>query len=160
MQRGTIQNDYLAQCLYGALLEGELSLKQWRIIDTRQAMHTICEMIPEIDGQYITWWKALEDQDAPRSLDAEYAPSVIARKVKEGAFALSVEPYEPIEKQKAFIVYGESIDADTLIYEYEFSSRLERDAFLQGVSESVGWLDYAAYYTRKDAQEYLNEAKG
>jgi hypothetical protein len=62
-----------------------------------------------------------------------------------------------IESHQVFVVWGESVDKDSSVFEYKFSTQAEVDAFLLGVGESNGWFDAAIFKTKEEAASYIKE---
>jgi hypothetical protein len=60
-------------------------------------------------------------------------------------------------KHEVWIVWGKALmdtDGPTL---YTFNTEGELLAFLRGVEESNGWMDYAQFDTKKEAQQYIKD---
>lgn len=69
-------------------------------------------------------------------------------------------------KHRVFIVFGEkntvaeNASSGSAISEYEFNTKVELDAFLQGVDAASGWMEYANFKTEKEAKEYVADVVG
>ena len=58
---------------------------------------------------------------------------------------------------KVYVVWGETLMSDDKIHDYEFATEAEREAFILGVEESNGWLDYFLSIDQAEAEAHLKE---
>jgi|SRR5580765_3943540 len=60
------------------------------------------------------------------------------------------------QKHTVWIVWGESLK-ESEPTRYDFDTQAELNAFLKGVDESQGWMDYAQFDNEADATQHINE---
>ena len=65
------------------------------------------------------------------------------------------------KQHEVFIVWGESNtiaeNGEDTISSYSFRTKVELDAFLYGIDEASGWLEYANFKTEKEAKDHVAE---
>lgn len=71
----------------------------------------------------------------------------------------SVEKFDvndpPVEKQRVWIIWGSGEKPAPMMY--EFDTLLQLNAFLEGVDQANGWMDFAQYDTAEAAEKAYKE---